>query len=240
MRRTLLAGLFALVPLSSLAQPSEPPPAREGSAELSFVGTTGNASTTSIGVGGTVVFRPESWEVTARSAYVRSDSAGVSTAEAFDAGLRAARALTRRLSAFGRYAYLRDRFAGIRHRNSLDAGVSALAVDRGGHELTGSLGLGYSDERRTLAPSRSTIVAPAGVLYVLELSETARVSEDFQAVFSLSDAGDRRFTNVVAVTAKLTSRLSLKVSNTARFVNEPAADFEKVDTVTAIALVATF
>jgi hypothetical protein len=86
----------------------------------------------------------------------------------------------------------------------------------------------------------SSAVVPLGVLYEARLSDTARVGNDLAFVASLQDAGDRRFTNVATLTARLTSQLSLKVSNTARHLSQPAPDFESLDTVTAIALVATF
>jgi len=46
--------------------------------------------------------------------------------------------------------------------------------------------------------------------------------------------------HTIAVTAKLTTLLSLKVSNAVRFSNFPAPGFKKTDTVTAVALVAGF
>jgi putative salt-induced outer membrane protein len=226
--------------LAAGQEPAEAPPIREGSAELSFVGTSGNTSTNSLGAGCAIVYRPEEWELTAKTAYVRTRSSAVLSAEAFDTTLRAARSLTPRVSAFSRYGHLRDRFAGIAHRHGIDAGISVRVVTAERHELTVSGGAGYSSERRVVAPDVNSAVVPLGVLYEVRLSDTARVGNDLAFVASLQDAGDRRFTNVATLTARLTSQLSLKVSNTARHLSQPAPDFEPLDTVTAIALVATF
>lgn len=236
----LLAALLIDALPAAAQQAPEPPPRREGSAELSFVGTSGNASTTSVGVGGALTYRPDGWELASRVAYVRNDSAGALTAEAFDGSLRAGHDINARLSVFSRYGYLRDRFAGIAHRHSVEGGVSALLAQEAPHRLTVNGGVGYARERRTAAPHLSTAMIPVGAAYTLTLSDSAEIGNELGAVFSLSEAADRRVTNVAAVTAKLTTRLSLKVSNTARFVNQPAPGFERLDTTTAIALVATF
>jgi putative salt-induced outer membrane protein YdiY len=240
--RVLTAGLMIVLAGGGPAQGQDAaaPPVREGSAEVSFVGTTGNASTSSLGAGGSITFRPTDWEFAGRTAYLRTRSAAVLTAEAFDTTVRADRRLTPRVSAFGRYGHLRDRFAGIAHRHGLDGGVAVRLVASGRQELTVSGGAGYSSEQRVVAPDVSTAVAPLGALYTLDVSETTRLSNDFALVASLEDGSDRRITNVAALTSRLLTGLSLKVSHTARHLSRPAPNAESLDTITAIALVATF
>jgi putative salt-induced outer membrane protein YdiY len=46
--------------------------------------------------------------------------------------------------------------------------------------------------------------------------------------------------NVVALTARLTQVLSLKVTHTFRMANQPPPGFEKVDTISVVAFVAKF
>jgi len=45
---------------------------------------------------------------------------------------------------------------------------------------------------------------------------------------------------MATLTARLTTLLSLKVSNTVRYVHEPVIGFETTDTITAFALVLKF
>ena len=59
-------------------------------------------------------------------------------------------------------------------------------------------------------------------------------------MFSLSEGRDWRYANAVALTAKVTTIFSLKVSNTIRYVNLPVVGFKNTDSITAIALVAKF
>jgi hypothetical protein len=49
-----------------------------------------------------------------------------------------------------------------------------------------------------------------------------------------------RYANAVALTAKVSTIFSLKLSNTVRDLNLPVVEFKHTDAVTAIALVAKF
>lgn len=249
MRHIILTALLAVVGLSIFphrvagqqpAAPPPPPPRREVNAEVSFISTTGNTSLNSLGMGGGVILRPDNWEITAKSAFVRSQTDDVVTAEAIDGLFRASRRITGRLSAVGADTYLRNRFAGIEHRNTVEGGLAYLLVDSPRHSLTMSGGIGYANEQRSVGDDLSTAIAPVGALYKFTISPTSAFTNDLRAMQSLSDSDDRRVTNVAAITATLTTRLSLKVSHTARFVNAPVADFEKLDTITGIALVTKF
>ena len=242
---TLAVPLLLMTPRfagaqTAAASTASPPPPHEGSAEFAFVGTTGNSSTESIGLGGELIDRPGPWELSAKVAYVRNESESELKAESISLTTKAARALTMRLATFGRYVYLHDRFAGIEGRNGVEGGLAYVLVDAAPHKLTVDGGVGYAHESRVSAPDLSTPTLPTGALYTFKLSETADISDDARFVFSLSQGDDWRFANVASVTAKLTTLLALKLSNTVRFVNAPVPGFQKTDTITAIAMVAKF
>lgn len=237
--QTIPRGPLASPPAMDPAPPP-PPPAREGTAEFAFVGTTGNSSTQTIGLSGTYIVRPDAWVITSSASYVRNESEGETTANALQFGFRGQRTFTPRLAAFGEYTYFRDRFAGVSNRNSLVAGVSYKLVDTARHLFFVDGGLGYLNERRLVPPSVSTGVYAAGSGYRLKISETATFTDDFRFTGTFAEAEDWRISHVAAVTARLTTLLSLKVSNTIRFANRPVEGFEKTDTTTAVALVAKF
>jgi putative salt-induced outer membrane protein len=236
-------ALIMLLPVWVHAQtpaPPAPPPRQEATAEFAFVGTTGNASTESLGLGGDVIYRPGPWTFSTKAGYVRNEAASDLKAESFDLSFEAARALEPRLSAFGRYGYLHDRFAGIEQRHTLEGGVAYLLVNAIPHTLTVDGALGYAHEGPVLGFARSNGIVTTGARYTLKISDTAELNDDTRLVFSLADGHDWRVASVAGVTAKLTTRLSLKCSNTIRFVNEPVLGFERTDTITAVALVAKF
>lgn len=253
MSRAPIAGLFVLCPTLAFAQPTPaadpPPPAREGSVEFAFVGTTGNASTQTISLGGEVIVRPSLWVVRNKAAWVRNKSDAGLTADQSDAELtaesilylfRTERVLSPRSSAFGEYAYFRDQFAGVEHRNGVVGGLSYKIVDRPAHVLLVDGGLGYLNERRLTDPDISSATYALGGAYRWTLSSTAVLSDEVRFTGILDEAGDWRVANVVAITARVTSLFSLKASNDIRYSNTPVSGFRNTDTSTSIALVAKF
>jgi putative salt-induced outer membrane protein len=245
--RLAVAASLALLLIPSVARAQDaaapappPPPKLEVSGDFAFVGTTGNSSTDSLGLGAEYVRRPDNWEFRSKIGYIRNDSDGELTAESTAFLFRAARTVTPRLSYFGEYDFLRDQFAGISARNDIVGGLSYLLLTTPRQSLNGSVGIGYSNEQRLAGDNLSTAIWTAGEAYKFKLSETAEITDDFNFNESLSNGGDWRIDHVIAVSAKLTSILSLKVSNTVRYVHEPVVDFEPTDTITAVALVARF
>jgi putative salt-induced outer membrane protein len=234
----LAVPAFAQTPAP--AQPPPPPPLREGSAEFAFVGTSGNSSTQTIGAGGEFTYRPAPWELKTTVKYVRNESEDELKAESFLAIFRAQRSLTPRLAAYGQYGYQRDRFAGILHRNAVEGGLAYTLVDQSPHTLIVDAGLGYAHEDRLTGENLSTPTLGTGVAYRLKFSENSELTEEGRFVFSLSDGDDWRYANLLALTAKMTTIFSLKVSNGIRYVNAPVAGFDTTDVITAVALVAKF
>lgn len=238
-----IAFLLTLAPVAVAAQapaPPPPPPLTEGTAEFAYVGTSGNSSTESIGLGGEYIYRPDQWVVSTKAAYVRNKSDEELKAESFDLVFKAARTLSPRLSAFGRYGFLHDRFAGIEARNVVEAGLSYVLVNAAPHSLAVDGSFGYAHESRVVPPDLSDPTAAAGGLYRLKFSDAVDFSDDARFTVAVSNGDDWRFSNVAAVNSKLTTILSLKVSNTVRYVHAPAATFQTTDTITAVALVAKF
>jgi putative salt-induced outer membrane protein len=238
-----IACALTLAPVAVLAQAPAappPPPAREGTAEFAYVGTSGNSPTTSIGVGGEYIVRPDQWIATTKAAYVRNESENELKAESFDLVFKAERTLSPRLSAFGRYGFLHDRFAGIDARNIVEGGVSYVLVNAAPHSLTVDGSVGYAHESRVTPPDLSDPIAAAGALYRLKLSDAVDISDTARLSVALSNGDDWRFGNIAAVNSKLNNVLSLKFSNTIRYVHAPAATFQTTDTITAVALVAKF
>src|SRR5579862_1524665 len=213
--------------------PPPPPPLTEGSAEFAFVGTTGNASTQTIGIGGDYIYRPSPWETRLKVRYVRNEADDEVKAQSFLFSGRVQRALRDGLSGFGQYDYQRDRFAGILNRNTVEGGVVYSAIDRAPQKLTVDASLGYANEKRLIGPDLSAGMFGTGAIYALKISDTSQLDEDGHFVFSLADSSDWRYANTVSVTAKLTTLLSLKVSNALRYVNEHVLGFKKTDLVTS-------
>ena len=246
MKTILSLFVILCLPLPVLAQapapaaPPPPPPKQEGTAEFAFVGTTGNASTQTIGLNGELIVRPEQWVVTNKAAFIRNESESELTAQSFAYLFRAARTLSPRLSAFGEYAYFRDEFAGIANRNSLVGGISYKVVDLPRHVFFTDAGLGYMNEKRLAGDDVSSATWSLGAGYRWKISETAEFAEDFRMTGLFAEGSDWRILQIAAVTARLTTMFSLKVSNTIRYAHAPVPGFKNTDTNTSVALVAKF
>ena len=208
--------------------------------EFAFIGTTGNASTQTIGLGGEVIVRPRQWVVRTRGAFNRNKAEAALTAESIQYLLRSDRELGTRASVFGEYTFFRDEFAGIEHRNSAVGGLAYKIVNEDGHLLSLDGGLGYLNEHRLSDPDVSTATYEAGGKYTWQISENAELNEDVRFTGVFDQPNDWRAVNVVAISARLNSMFSLKAYHTVRYTNASLAPFKTTDTNTAIALVAKF
>ena len=239
------AALILSLPTLALAQApppaaNAPPPRWERKAELSLVSTGGNTDTQTLGIGASVVFRPDGWTTDARTAFVRSEAADVETAKSFVADLRQARALTTRVEIFGRYGYLGDRFAGIEHRHTVDGGLGYKLLTGPVHALRVDAGLGYTREARVVGEDVSFALTNLGAAYKWQLSKSADITDAAVLTESLADHSQWRFGNAFALAAAITRVFSLKLSHDTKFNNSPVPGFEKTDRLTSVALVARF
>jgi putative salt-induced outer membrane protein YdiY len=241
--RNILPVALLLSFVAARAGAQAPPaqqPDHETSAEVSFVGTGGNSSTETIGIGLSRFDHIDGWLITSKGAYVRNNSSGELKAESIALAFQGAKILTPKLSVFGKYGFLHDRFSGIESRNTVAAGEAYILLETKSNKLTVDGALGYASEERTISPTTKNATWDMGLLYDWKLSDTAEITDDVRILFSLSDGNDWRAGNIATASAKLTSIFSLKVSNTIRYVNQPVPGFLKTDTITAIALVAKF
>ena len=128
--RMFVALIVFSVPHLVLAQtPPQPPPEREGSAEFAFVGTTGNSSTQTIGLGGEFIYRPSPWETRLKVSYVRNEAESRLRAQAIVLSLRAQRPIRPRLSGYGHAVPTRS-VCGHPDRNAVEGGIAYSALEQ--------------------------------------------------------------------------------------------------------------
>ena len=229
------APAFAQAPAP--APPPEPPPRLEASAQFTFLDTSGNSSSQSLGAGGDVVWRPAPWTYTAKAIFAQAEDDDVLSARSFAGLFRASRALNERLSVYGQYDFLRDVFAGVEQRHVIEGGVSYLAVDRAPHRLRLDAGLGYLHEEHPEDELDSTTLS-LGAGYRLQISPTSELTYEPRYLLPFAETGDWKFDQDVALKVGLNSVLSLKVSHTLRYTAEPPEGFEKTDRILAVSIVA--
>jgi putative salt-induced outer membrane protein len=235
----LLVGLVA-PSVASAQNPPPPPPKHEGTAELAFVGTTGNSKETTLSAGAEYITRPTNWLIKNRFQVVRGETDDLLTTESWLYGFRAERLINARLSAFGEYAYFRDQFAGIDSRNGFVGGLMFTVVKADKQTLSADAGLGYLNEERLAGENVSSGTYAGGAAYKLKFSDTAELNDELRLLGTFDNSSDWRVSNTIALTAKLTTMFSMKFSSTLRHLNFPPPGYTGTDTVTSVAFVASF
>ena len=219
---------------------AELPPVWSGSGELSYVATSGNSDSTSLGLGGQLDGDHGVWAQKYRARFIRMESEGEETANSLEAAGRLERELRANLSAFGEVGYLQNRFAGIDDRYAGAAGL-AWSVLRGPlHTLDTSAGLGYVHESRIDAADESFATAVAAAAYKYAFSERSHFTNQSNLELSLEEGDNWRGRNVAALVSGLTDIFALKLAIDVSYFNDPVPGFEKTDTVTSASIVAQF
>ena len=239
--RLIALALVAAAPSIAISQAAPPPPPyREGTSEISYIGTTGNSATQSVGIASELILRPTIWETRLKAGYVQNRVDGITKAQALTGLARAQRKFFGNAAFFAQYTYLSDKFAGTSARHTADLGIAGPLLTAARHSLTADIGGGYATDKRTAGTGKSTAIVGAGAIYKWKISETSDFTLDGRYVGAVPDGGDWRYTNAASIAAEVSTMLSLKVSNTIRYVNRPVSGFRDTDVQTAIALVAKY
>ncbi len=241
MKRPLAAFAFALTFVGPLVadEAPPPPPLWSGEGTISYVQTGGNSSNKTFGGSLKVLYQPAPWKVELRTAFIRSETDEVVSANRFSGLLRGERALSEPVAVFAQVSYLRDLFAGIEDQVVLEGGATYRIVRGPKHLLSASAALGYADESRVAPnPARKFASGRASVSYHYKLSPTAEFGEDLDFLADLKDSGDWRANNTVSLTASLSKVLALKVGHQLAYLHQPVPGKETTDTTFMASIVA--
>ena len=242
--RGLLLAFVVAAPLPAQepppAAPPPPPPLWSGKGELSFVSTSGNSDTQTLGAGLEVAYQPLPWSFAFKGAFIRNESDGEEKANSFAAMLRGGRAFSPRFEACARADYLKDRVAGIESRWSGEGGIAYALFPAPPHKLKFEGAVGYVTERRVNAPDHDFPSARVGAIYEWRISKSAVYAEELSFIDDLDRTSDWRIVNTGSLTADVSSVLALKLSFGILYSNEPVPGFKKRDTTTSAAVVAKF
>ncbi len=262
MKALLRLGMLALIaaPVAASAQTSDcpcpvpppPPPVWFGKADLSFLSTSGNTDTTSIGGSAEVNYNPKPWLFTLKFAALHAATDGVTTAETFTGSLKASRDLTEHLDVFAGGGWLRNTFSGINNLWNFDGGAGFKLVKTDTQFLRIEGGVGYTSEQDIvlglIAPYRNYANLRAGLGYKWTITKTATFTNDFSYLYDLSDSKNWFITDKAAITVSISKIFALQASWTLLFRNEPPLKdpgpppvrYDHTDTATAVGLVAKF
>jgi putative salt-induced outer membrane protein len=237
----IAAPLVAQEPCPCKETPPPSPPPFSGKLDLAYAATSGNTSTSSLGLGVDLVYRTAPWTFEGTFGYLHAESEHVTTAETLSGTLKGSRDLTPAFDVFVGAGYYRNTFSGIDHRVGGEGGAGYKILNQPDHLLLRTeAGIGYASEARTDADTLNYATARLGLKFVWKFSKSADFTEEAAWTEDFSDTEHWVFRNKAAVSASLTKLLSLKLSWSLVYNNQPPPGFGKTDTVTAAAVVATF
>lgn len=243
---SMVPAMLAQTPDCPCPIPPPGPPLWSGSAEFSYLSTSGNSRSNSLGGALELNYKPAPWGFTLDAAYLRSSSRDadtremILTAEQFKGEAKGARDLTEHIDVYADGTYLRNTFAGLDSLIGLDGGAGYKLFKGPVHFLRAEAGLGYSWENQTIDLHRNYATAHLGAGYKWVFSKNAQFTNDFGILLDLSDTNNWIFNDTAAVTASLTNVFAIKASWTLLYRKEPVPGFGKTDTSTAVSLVAKF
>jgi putative salt-induced outer membrane protein len=239
------AALAQEAPICPCPEPPPPPdPLWFGKVNFSFLSTSGNTDTTSIGGAAEVNYNPKPFLFTLKGAYLYSATDGIVTAESSAASMRGNYDLTPRLYVYAGGGYLRNTFSGIDSLWSVDGGAGYKLFDGPSQFLKAEGGVGWTNETDIIlgiiTPSRSYANIRAALNYKWQLTKSAAFTNDFTYLLDLDDTANYFITNRAAITADISKVFALQASWTLLWRNQPVPGFGHTDTATAVGIVAKF
>jgi len=220
--------------------PETSPPIWSGSAGLSYLATTGNSDTSTLGFDFDIKRIPDPWGLQFTATYLKSDDNGETTAERYGAELRGDRKLSERWSIFLSGSAGKDRFAGFDLRAILSSGVNYKMLLGPRFLLDFDMGLTWTKENRIADEDLDFLGAVAGLNFAWVPRKGTSLSQKLQYFPNFDDTANWRFFSETAFQSAIAGPFSVKLSYEVRYQNEPVPGFKKTDTTAKAALVVSF
>jgi putative salt-induced outer membrane protein len=243
--------LFGTVPV--LAQESEEAEEEEkawkGALGLSWVATSGNTDTSSLGLDFGLERAPEPWGLTFGVKANRADDQGVKTAENYLVTGRAVRKLSERWEAFGGLAWAKDPFAGFDSQTVASVGATYIAINSEHHLLSFDGGLTYTweDQISPVAPAPTLFTDSIdfaggllGLKWDWQINDNAKFLQRLVMLPNFDESSDWRVMSSSALEAAVNSWLALRLGLDVRYRNEPIGDAKSTDTTSTASVVFNF
>ncbi len=237
----LALAIAAVTAASAQSGDAAKPPARPWTdvAELSYVSTSGNASTQNFAFSNKFLYKWTRSDLGVDAAGLRAESTDrtitnpdgtvvvndvtKTTAEAYALSAKYRLDVTKRLLWYVNGGWNRNTFQGFDNRYSLGSGVGYKFLTTPRHTLSGELGAeGVREERVDLTTDTyGALRAFAG--YEFKINDSAKFTQEIELIDNLKDTADWRGRSVTGVIASMTKKVALKVSYTVLYRNRPVA-----------------
>ena len=250
------AAWLTLVPLAHAQQAATPtgaqatddkafrldPPGLYANADLSYVLTSGNSSSSSLGFKGDLTRRWTRSSIGFAAGGIRASSSpdtrvAVGAPGDFEVQVQEAEPTAEAYYARGRYDYKlsdrlfytvgagweRNRFSGIENRWVVDTGVGYILMNNARTSFRAAAGITYTSEDFAVDADNSFIGARVGWDLRQKLFENTTFTHAFIFDQSFEDSGDRRLDAQFGLHVAMNARLGLKVNWRILYDNQPAS-----------------
>lgn len=210
-------------------------------AELSYASTNGNTDVSSL-------FFENTFKLDIKPSYLATWLArvengktdGATTAESYFTELRVDYNHTPRAYGFSMAGWFKDIFSGIDSRLYLGVGGGYRFITGTPHNLSAEAGLNIVGEKTTDGKKRNYLASRLLGRYEYVFTEKSRFTQTAEWIYDFGEPKNWQFVSVSAMTSKMNDHLSLKVSHTIEYDNQPVPGLRKTDTTTKASLVADF
>jgi len=210
-------------------------------AEVSLVSTNGNSKGTTTSIKNLLAY---AWNEITRlevaGGGLGSQNNHQVTAENYNASEKYTLKLVGKNYAFERFGWDKDRFAGIQNRYDSSAGLGRLLLDLPNDKLHTELGGGYVGQEFTDGLHDNYASGRAYAKYEHALSASSSFTQDAEYIHNFKDSKGYRLNTETALTAALSTHLSLKASFVWKRNGLPPPGVVKDDTITSMALVVNY
>ena len=246
--RSLIGALVA-APIAAHAD--EPPPGWSGKGQVGYVMSRGNSDTDSANVKLDLNLLRNDWKHILLLDGLFGRSAGVTSAERWDARLQSNYQVSVHLFSFAALSYQDDRFSGFQYQASASGGLGYKFLDSDTTRLSAQIGVGYRSLRPELLikndagavieripqQTQTEVVGTAGVDFSHQFNASTKLLDKLNAESGSSNTSIR---NDLALEVKMNSRLSLAAGFSVLENTKPPAGLKRTDTITTLNLVYGF
>jgi putative salt-induced outer membrane protein len=250
--RLLLRSLIgALVAAPIAAHSDEIPMGWSGKGQAGYVMSRGNSKTDSANAKLDLNLLRNDWKHNLSLDGLFGRSAGITSAERWDARLQSNYQFSVHMFSFAALSYQDDRFSGFQYQASASGGLGYKFFDSDTTKLSAQIGVGYRSLRPELLIKDATgavidripqqtqteVVGTAGVDFSHQFNTSTRLIDKMNAESGSSNTSIR---NDLSLEVKMNSRLSLAAGFSVIENTKPPAGLKRTDTLTTLNLVYAF
>ena len=246
---SVIGALAIVAPIAARAD--DPPSGWSGKGQLGYVMSRGNSDADSANAALDVNLVTEKWKHTLSLDGLYGRSAGITSADRWDAREQSDYTISARVFAFGAVSYQDDMFSGFQYQASGSAGIGYKFIDSSSTKFAAQVGVGYRSLRpeqlikddsgavvqRIPGETASEAVATAGIDFDHQFNASTKLSDELLVESGSSNTSTQ---NDLALEVKMSKKLSLAAGFGVRDNSKPPAGLKRTDTVTTLNLVYAF